>query len=137
MEKHYRLTDTEFEKNFKNCDFDVTMFSHEAHLRLAWIHIDSYGLKTAEENVVEQLKNYTKFVGAEDKFNLTLTLAAVKAVYHFYLKYRGSNFTDFIENSPELKRDFKSLMSSHYSFDIFKSQHAKESFVAPDLQPFD
>jgi hypothetical protein len=38
MEKHLELTDLEFEANFKNCSLNPDIFSHEAHLRLAWIH---------------------------------------------------------------------------------------------------
>ena len=137
MENHYQLTDIDFEKNFRNCDFDVSMFTHEAHLRLAWIHINAYGPEIAEKNVSEQLKAYTEHVGAADKFNMTLTVAAVKAVYHFYLQYKGSNFEDFIKHHPTLNNDFKALMESHYSFDIFKSAKARTEFLTPDLSPFD
>jgi len=37
-------------------------------LRLAWIHIRKYGVGTAVENICQQLKDYVKTVGAEDKY---------------------------------------------------------------------
>ncbi|MGI9530454.1 hypothetical protein [Lutimonas sp.] len=137
MENHYQLSDIEFETSFENCGFEVSMFSHEAHLRLAWIHIRRYGPAIAEKNVSDQLRAYTKHVGAADKFNLTLTIAAVKAVYHFYLRYQGIDFKDFIHNSPLLMDDFKGLMDRHYRMDIFSSELARQRYLVPDLAPFD
>jgi hypothetical protein len=47
MEDHFKLSDSEFEKKFESCEFDHSMFNHEAHLRLAWIHIHNYGIEKA------------------------------------------------------------------------------------------
>lgn len=38
MKTHHQLNDQQFEEQFQNCTFDPTLFTHEAHLRLAWIH---------------------------------------------------------------------------------------------------
>jgi hypothetical protein len=43
-EKHLDLSDNEFEKQFINCELSPDIFSHEAHLRLAWINIKKMGL---------------------------------------------------------------------------------------------
>lgn len=85
MEKHAELSDLEFEKQFETCKLIPSYFSHEAHIRLAWIHIGKYGLDQAEKNITTQLLQYVDFAGARDKYNATLTLAAVKAVYHLML----------------------------------------------------
>ncbi len=45
MEEHFYLTDIQFERQFANCSLNPELFSHEAHLRLAWLHISKYGLK--------------------------------------------------------------------------------------------
>ena len=137
MEKHFELTNTAFEKQFATCKLDPTIFSHEAHLRLAWIHIMKYGLEQAEENIQAQLKNFVEFAGATDKYNKTLTIVAIKAVNHFVRRSRSNNFKDFITEFPQLKKDFKTLIDRHYSFNIFNSQKAKIEFLKPDLLPFD
>ena len=123
MEKHFELSDAEFEQEFVTCKLDPSDFSHEAHLRLAWIHIDRYGIGQAEKNIPYQLQKFVDYVGAKGKFNMTLTLAAVKAVYHFMLKSDADNF--------------KELMDCHYGFDIYNSNLAKTEFLEPDLIPFD
>lgn len=136
MEKHNELSDIEFERQFIACEFDPGDFSHEAHLRLAWINIKRYGIEQAEINVQDQLQKFVGFVGAKDKYNKTLTIAAIKAVDHFIRKSKAVEFSDFINEFPRLKYNFKELMATHYGFDIFNSIHKKE-FIAPDLVPFD
>ena len=137
MEKHFELSDAEFEQQFINCELSPDIFSHEAHLRLAWINIKKYGIKKAETNIQRQLREYVKSVGAENKYNTTLTLAAIKAVYHFMLKSDSNSFEDFIAEFPRLNYKFKELMSCHYGFDIYNSEQAKTNFMEPDLLPFD
>lgn len=137
MSNILNLPDPEFEHRFSNCQIDPAQFNHEAHLKLAWIHIDRYGVEQAEINIQRQLQDFVAYAGAQDKYNKTLTLAAIKAVYHFMLKSSSNNFRDFITEFPRLKYNFKDLMAAHYSQDIFNSERAKKEFLEPDLVPFD
>lgn len=137
MERHFTLTDIEFEKQFQSCSLDPAIFTNEAHLRLAWIHITNYGAGIAVDNIRCQLQNFVDSLGAKNKYNETVTMAAVKAVYHFMLKSKTDNFRDFITENLRLKNSFKELMSFHYQTDIFKSPTAKEKYLMPELLPFD
>jgi hypothetical protein len=137
MEKHLLLSDEEFEKQFANCSFNSSWFTHEAHLRLAWIHIRKYGLDQAIDNVCHQIERYAESLGAKDKFNKTVTVAALKAVYHFMNRSRSDNFEGLIQEFPRLKTEFKGLMNAHYGIDIFKSPLARKEFIEPDKIPFD
>ena len=137
MENHFALSDCDFEKKFIGCEINPSHFTHEAHLRLAWININKYGITLAEKNIQNQLQKFVQFVGAKDKYNITLTLAAIRAVHHFMLKSDSDNFKDFISEFPRLKYDFKELMACHYGFDIYNSEKAKTEFLEPDLIPFD
>lgn len=137
MENHFELSDREFEGQFASGTFDPALFSHEAHLRLAWIHVTNYGETIAIQNVSNQLKQFVTIVGAHDKYNHTLTVAAVKAVHHFVRKSQSATFQDFISEFPRLKYNFKELMAVHYGVDIYHSSDAKAVFIAPDLVPFD
>lgn len=136
MEAHRHLSDAEFEQRFANCQLDPALFSHEAHLRLAWIHIQQYGRPQAEFNIQKQLQSFVASVGATDKYHATLTVAAVRIVGHFIQKSSADSFSQFIEEHPSLKTAFKALVEQHYSFDIFSSELAKASFVEPDLAAF-
>lgn len=137
MQKHFNLSDSDFKNQFINCELSPDDFSHEAHLRLAWLYINQYGIDKAEKEIQNQLLNFVDFVGAKDKYNMTVTIVAMKVVYHFMLKSQSNNFKDFIIEFPQLNNNFKELIASHYSFDIFNSDKARTEFLAPDLLPFD
>lgn len=137
MEQHFTLTDIQFEKLFQSCLLDPVIFTHEAHLRLAWIHIGKYGASIAIDNIRFQLKNFVDNLGARNKYNETVTIAAIKAVFHFMLKTKTNNFKDFITENPRLRNNFKELMAFHYHTDIFNSPTAKEKYLTPELLPFD
>jgi len=80
--------------------------------------------------------NLSQSLNATDKYNKTLTIAAIKSVSHFIQKSKSENFQDFIQEFPRLKNNFKSLIAQHYQIDIFNSNKAKSEFLKPDLLPF-
>jgi hypothetical protein len=51
MKKHFELTDSEFEQQFKSRELDPTLLCHKANLRLVYIHIGKYGHDQAIMNV--------------------------------------------------------------------------------------
>lgn len=135
MEAHFKLSDREFEQQFINCTLPPSMFSHIAHLRLAWIGVHRDGVKLAEEKIQDHLQRFVAAAGATDKYHATLTVAAVRIVGHFHQRSQTDDFNNFIEEFPQLAADFKGLVGSHYSYDIFNSQKARSEFMQPDLIP--
>lgn len=133
---HFQLTDIEFERRFESTDLPPNLFTHEAHIRLAWIHILKYGEEKAVSKICEQILNFDNVHGKGDKFHMTVTVAAVKMVNHFIKKSQSNDFKVFIKEFPRLKAAFKELLEFHYGFDIFSSEKAKVDFVTPDLLPF-
>lgn len=69
IEKHLSLSDKEFEHEFATYHLHPTWFTHEAHLRLARIHLEKYDLEQAEKTYQEQLENYVKHYGAAEFIN--------------------------------------------------------------------
>ena len=136
MDSHYSLSDREFEIQFKNTSLDPKLFTHEAHLRLAWIHVNRYGVGQAAENISRQIARFDRKFGDGTKFHKTVTIAAVKAVAHFIDRSGSGNFKDFIREFPRLKSNFMDLLSQHYSFNVFADEKARHTFVEPDLLPF-
>lgn len=136
MVSHNELTNKEFVAQFENCSLNPALFSHEAHIRLAWIYIVKYGKDKAEERIQKYLKAFVKHVGATDKYNVTLTIAAIKIVAHFSNESDKNNFSEFILEYPKLNTSFKELVSTHYGINIYNSKLAKKKYIKPDLQPF-
>ena len=137
MEKHYQHTDEDLLLAMENSTLDPAIFSHEAHLRWGWLLLESNSLDKAIGKACSQLKRYTIQLGASDKYNETVTIAAIRAIHHFRLKSTADNFKDFIVESSRLKTSFKELMDAHYSENIFNSVLAKKQYLKPDKAPFD
>lgn len=137
MKNHTELTDEQFLKTFGSCELLPALFNHEAHIRLAWILITNNGLEKAREEVVKLIGDYVNHLNQEDKFNLTLTIAATEIISSMVQISSATEFQDFIDEFPGLITDFKSSIHQHYSFDIFNSDIAKTQYLPPDLNPFD
>ena len=137
MNTHRSLTDDQFLYQLQTATLDAALFTHEAHLRLAWVQLQHHEKDIAIAQTCALIKSYVQVLGASDKFNQTLTVAAVEAVSHFMHKRETKSFENFIAANPELSTNFKGLLQTHYSFDIFSSNSAKSNYIAPDLVPFD
>ncbi len=137
MEAHNQFSDHEFEKHFEELTLEPKLFTHEAHLRLAWIHINKYGIETAIDNICKQIKAFATSVREPSKFNLTLTIAAIRIVNHFILKASTTDFSKLLIEEPRLKLGFTDLIKTHYSFDLFHNAAAKKHYLKPDIRPFD
>ena len=137
MEKHYRFTDEVYEQKFRECKFPPLYFSHEAHLRLAYIHLKKYGLEQSIKNMCTQISDFAIKYGATMKFNATVTYASLQIMYHYMNKGRSDNFPDLMKEYPYLLEDFKGEIQKYYSWDVFRSLEAKANIHEPDLKPFE
>lgn len=134
---HADYSNSELKKGLLTGTLPAVLFNHEAHLRLAFNEINAFGISGAIISVPEIIQTYVSHLGVKDKYNETLTIAAVKVVYHFLLKVPGSNFDHFIAQTPKLLTSFKELIHTHYSQGVYSSVKAKSLYVKPDLIPFD
>ncbi|MDX9751099.1 MAG: hypothetical protein RBT71_08485 [Flavobacteriales bacterium] len=136
LEPHRQLADADFILQFTECRLPPEHFTHEAHLRLAWVHLTQVGLQRAITRVRADLRRYTRHVGAEAKYHDTLTTAAVHAVDHFQRQRPMGDFASFIEAHPALMTNFKGLLATHYDPELLATAEARANYVAPDRQPF-
>jgi hypothetical protein len=131
------MTDLEFVRLFETGHLPPSLFTHEAHLRLAYIYLKNFGEELAIEQCCNGIREFDRLHGDGTKFHKTLTVASVKAVYHFMQKSRSTTFEGLIAEFPRLKTSFKQLLDQHYAFDLLNNAKAKSEYVAPDLIPFD
>ena len=134
---HSQLGDADFVDSFENGSLQPKLFTHEAHLRLAWIYLQNDDEQDAVEKTCSGIKHFDALHGSGEKFHATITIAAVKVVYHFIKKSKSTTFSDFMEEFPLLKGAFKELLEQHYSSNSLKNQQAKTEYIEPDLLPFD
>ena len=104
---HSHYADDEFILSLLNGSFPSKLFTHEAHLRLAWIFLEDNNVEEACEDVSAVIKAYVALIGAEDKYHETITQAAVRAVYHFKNKKPSNGFSMLVASFPRLLTHFK------------------------------
>ena len=136
MMDHHVLDDARFARQFEDGTLDPALFSHEAHLRLAWIHIGKFGVDQAVHNICRQIKAFDQKFGDGTRYNVTVTVAAVRAVHHFMQQSTAPTFATFIAENPRLKNNFKDLLGAHYSRDVFNDELARKIYLEPDLVQF-
>ena len=136
LKSHEQLSDEDLESQFKEYTLPPRLFSHAAHLRLALIHLRKYGKDLAKENLSFQIRGYADSLGANQKFNLTITIASIEILANYLASNPTLDFCGLQEKHSELFEDFKGIVKKHYSFNVFGDPKAKAEFIAPDLQPF-
>ena len=134
-EKHHLLTNDEFEEKFESCKLPESYFTHEAHLRLAYIHIKKYGVKQAIKNISRQIITFDEKHGDGTKFNKRITIASAKVVEYFMNKTTAKDFKGMLLEFPVLRKDFCELLRTHYKLDFFKKEK-EEDYLEPDLVAF-
>lgn len=107
--KDKTLNDDEFEKQFRNCVLDSELFTHEAHIRIAWIYLKKYGFTLTLNNLPNDLLNYCKSLNSEDKFNLSTTTKSIKLINRQMCK-KENDFNLFIIKNQDLLLNFKKLI---------------------------
>ena len=130
------LKDNEFLKQFEQQTLDPNEFNHIAHLRIAWLYMNKFDLKTAIKKVTSGISSYANSLGASNKFNHTLTEATIYIMAERSKKLENNSFQTFLAKNPDLIEDLLSLISQHYTIGRLNSKDAKIKFIAPDLQPF-
>jgi hypothetical protein len=109
-QKHYDWSDSEFLHNFSTGIFNPKLFTHEAHLRLAWIALNAEPLTFAQNTVSDLILNYVKHWGAQNKFDRKLTRASVQIIAS--RMSHETSFPTFINKHQDLVINFKTLIDS-------------------------
>ena len=136
MLKHdLSISDREFRAAFEAGAFAPADFSHRAHVRLAYVYLAESDVDLALERMRGALLTFLCHHDIPaSKYHATLTRAWILAVDHFMHRSSvASSADDFIERNPKLL-DTK-IMLTHYSADLLFSDHAREQFVEPNLDP--
>ena len=131
-----QLSDEEFERRFAEGTLNPAEFNHEAHVRLAWIHLTKYPQEEAIHHLCTQIAAYDLRHGDGTKFHKTLTVAAACIVLHHIRKSHARTFPEFMAEFPLLRTDFSRFVFAHYSREVLTKPEAKDDALAPDLMPF-
>ncbi|GFS23900.1 actinorhodin polyketide dimerase [Elysia marginata] len=126
--------DSIFKTQFETCEFPVSDFEHQSHLRLAYIYLIDNTIETAIPMMRESLNRFIQHNGVSaSKYHETLTQAWLLAVHHFMQKTeRAESSLSFIDQNPEMLDT--DIMLTHYTPDVLFSEEARQTFIQPDIE---
>lgn len=114
------------------CTLPPSAFSHESHVEVAWQYLCRYPREEAGRQFVATLRRYVAHVGAQGKFQMTMTVAMVRLI-HACGPAAGQDWLAFRQAHPELFAGWRSLLDRHYSPEAL--ERGRAVFVEADREP--
>jgi hypothetical protein len=112
-------------------------WSHEAHLRIAWLHVTRYTLDEAHLRLPAGIVRLNEGHGLVESpvrgYFETLTYAWLSLVLAAQREVRASTSEDLLAKRPELLD--RTLPLRHYSRELLQTVRARAVLVPPDLEP--
>lgn len=130
--------DRQFLERFRSADIPREEWTHEAHLRMAYLHLRRYDFRDAVRRIrrgIRRLNRANRVVDSEaGGYHETLTLAWARLVAAGIAGLRpDADFAAFIARNPGLLARDRVL--DHYSRERIDSARARREFVLPDRAP--
>lgn len=120
---------------FKAATVDPEEFDHESHVLVAWRFLQEDDLLSAISKYSDALKTLTHKLGVPGKYHETITWFYMIAVSERLTDTSHTDWPDFKRHNKDLFARNPSLIQRYYSDAHLMSDHARRSFVLPDLMP--
>ncbi len=127
------MTDDEFLAAFEAAAFTRPEWTHEAHVRMAWLYLTRFPAAEALERVRTGIQKLNTKIGSPDGYHETITVAFVRVIAARLEP--GEDFPAFRERNPELFDRTLSALLRHYSKERLHSPEARKEFIDPDREP--
>lgn len=132
------MNDAELLTAFESCSLPVEQWTHQAHIRVAWIYASTNSPESAIQRIRAGIKAYNKATDTPEAidrgYHETITVAFMTLVCSAIQKtgpYESSD--EFCQAHPELLS--KTALRRYYSREQIMTMQAKSEFVDPDLNP--
>ena len=130
------MSDDDFLLAFEECRIPKERWTHEAHVRMAWLYLRQRPLDEVIPIVRRGIQRYNSSLGNTEGYHETITVA-----YLMLIDQRvdrgpaASTFAAFSESHPTLLDRTMTALLEHYSRDLLFSPEARGTFVEPDQVP--
>jgi hypothetical protein len=131
--------DEAFLKAFEDCTLPFEQWRHDAHIKVAYLHLHQLPYDQALDKIRESIKRYNAATNTPESlergYHETITVAWMRLVRFTLCEYGPAASADeFLEAQEHLLN--KKALRFFYSRDHLISWRAKAEFVEPDLAPF-
>jgi hypothetical protein len=125
------MTNDEFLAAFETCTFTRPEWTHEAHVRMAWIYLSRFPFETALDNVRQGIQKLNGTLGSPDGYHETITVAFVRVIADRIRA--GEDYPVFCERNPDLLDRTLTALLRYYTREKLWSAEARREFIEPDL----
>ena len=123
------MRDRELVEQFEACTLPPDLFSHRAHVRVAWLYLREGDLLPTLTRYSEAIKRYAASLGASTKYHETITWAFLFLIHERMQHAPHTTFDDFAAANEDL---FGPILTRYYSPEVLASEVARRTFVLPD-----
>ena len=124
------MHDRDFVDAFEACTLPPDLFSHRAHVRLAWLYLREHGLLDTLTRYSSGIRRYAASLGAGAKYHETITWAYLFLIHERMQRAPHPTFDDFAAANEDL---FGPVLERYYSRETLASELARTTFVLPDV----
>ena len=129
------MTDAELLAAFESCTLPKAEWTHEAHIRTAWLYLTNHPFDTALHSIRSGIQKYNLSLGNTTGYHETITVAFARLIASSIHRTPSVPFRTFTMKNPELFCKSPSPLLQYYSKARLASPDAVSGFVEPDLSP--
>ena len=129
------MSDSDLLAAFESCTLPKPEWTHEAHVRTAWIYLTTRPFEDAVKALRSGIQKYNLSLGNKTGYHDTVTIAFARLIRSRIAALPESDFAAFRSRFPDLFAKSPSPLSRFYSKERLTSPEAVASFVEPDLLP--
>lgn len=127
------MTDDEFLAAFEAVALTRPEWTHEAHVRMAWLYLARHPVPDALDRVRRGIQKLNGKIGSPDGYHETITVAFVRVIADRLAE--SETYPAFRDRNPDLLDRTLPALLRHYTKDRLYSAEARAAFVAPDREP--
>lgn len=127
------MTDDEFLAAFEAAAIARPDWTHETHVRMAWLYLTRLPPADATDRVRAGIRKLNGVIGSPGGYHETITVAAARVIADRLRP--GDDYPAFRGRNPDLFDRTLPFLLRHYSRDRLFSPEARAGFVGPDREP--
>ena len=128
------MTNQQMKSSFQDCSQPEEFFTHESHIRMGWIYVQSMPLTDAIASFCQDLRAYTVHLGASDKYHETITWFYLMLINERSAKLtKDHNWAEFKEANPDLFAPSSRVLQQFFSESLLSAELARTTVMLPDL----
>jgi hypothetical protein len=132
---HADLSNQQFLHQIETVTINPELFTHEAHIRMAWLYLNGFDQDTALKQISAAIKGIDAKYAGGMKYHHTITMVFADRITALMKGKRHETWQQFVATNAELSIS-KRFLAEYYSDEVLYSDIAKTQFIAPDKKPF-